>query len=54
MGGESTEDRLSGAARMLELTQQCEELKARLEDIGAAQVRLRCSTGLTIDSADPL
>lgn len=31
VGSEGTEDRLSGAARLLDLNQQCEELKARLE-----------------------
>lgn len=31
VGSEGAEDRLSGAARLLDLTQQCEELKARLE-----------------------
>lgn len=30
MGAESTEDRLSGAARLLELTQRCEELQTEL------------------------
>lgn len=32
VGSEGTEDRLSGAAHLLELTQQCEELRARLEE----------------------
>lgn len=31
MGSESTEDRLSGAAQLLEMTHQCEDLKARLQ-----------------------
>ena len=34
MGGESTEDRLSGAAQLLELTQRCKELK---EELAAAR-----------------
>ena len=37
VGAEGTEDRLSGAARLLDLTQQCEELKARLEAVDEAQ-----------------
>ena len=31
MGSESTEDRLSGAAQLLAMTQQCDDLKARLQ-----------------------
>ena len=41
VGSEGTEDRLSGAAKLLDLTQQCEELTARLEAVKEAQPIVR-------------